>query len=397
MGGPGKLLRRAIGYFPSGWGRAISWARLTARSPTAVLVMVTLTALSSAGGVWATPPTPEPGGSTIPIPPPVPPTPAPPTSEPTSPSTPEEIGSGFQVGILRLSPATTVLTLDGRRVEVSGGPIVVKVDSTGRQTIDLPIALPTGAKLGVFQDSISGMEWRPGPLDGMTGTLILPVAGAEASFVVFLEEVRGSGQRMEGVITKVELIMAPVSKGPGWFIIDGEVSFTAELSQLPRVVSIAVQRIDEANPELLSSLEETAGASQIRVDEVAYAVRLGVQLNGDEPDSMVRTVSINMTVASKWADRWPEGAVRIARIGDSGGAQILDTISTNTDALGKAGFLAVSPMGFSTFALVALKATTEGAQDGSFNWPLWLGVALASAALTLAGGLTILRFRAKLR
>lgn len=289
----------------------------------------------------------------------------------------------------------TVLTLDGRRVEVSGGPIVVKVDSAGRQTIELPIALPPGAELSEFQDSSSGMEWRPSPPGGMSGILILPVVGEEASFVVFLEEVRGTGQRMQGAISRVELIMDPVSKGPGW-VIDGEVSFTAELGRLPRVVSITVQGVDEANSELLSSLEETAGDSQIRVDEVAYAVRLEVHLNSDEPHSLVRTVSINMTVASRWVDRRPEGVVRIARISDSGQAQLLDTISTGTDALGRAGFLAVSPMGFSTFALVALKATTEGAQDSSFNWPLWFGVALASATVTLAGGLIILRFRAKM-
>jgi hypothetical protein len=288
-----------------------------------------------------------------------------------------------------------VLTLDGRRVEVSGGPAFVKVDAMGRQSVELPIALPIGAELGEFQDPSSGIEWRPGPKGKMDGALIFAVAGEEASFVLFLEEVHGTGQSMEGIISRVELVMGPVSRGLGWFI-DGEVGFTAELSRLPRAVSISLQEIDRASSELLASLEEEASVSQTLVAEVAYAVSLEVLLTDTQAETLIRTVSINMMVAETWVGNWPEGAVRIARIGGNGQGQFLDTISIETAVPGRAAFLAVSPDGFSTFALVALEAAHEEALDSSSNWPLWLGVALALFIVTLAGGVIILRFGIKI-
>jgi len=395
MDGHEAFLRRAVGHTLSVRGRAVSTARMMAPLLGVVLVVASLVALSSVRGAWATPLPPEGGGSTIPIPPPVPPTPVLSTSDSTSPSTPEDIGAGFQLWILGLGPATTVLTLDGRRVEVSEGPVVVRVDSRGRQSVELPIALPIGAELGEFQDPSSGIEWRPGPKGKMDGTLIFPVAGEEASFVLFLEEIHGTGQSMEGAISRVELVMDPVSRGAGWFI-DGEVGFTAELSRLPRVVSISVQKVDGASSELLATLEEEAGVSQTLVAEVAFAVSLEVQLTDTQAEVLIRIVSINMVVAETWARNWQAGAIRIARIGGSGQARFLDTISIETAVPGRAAFLAVSPDGFSTFALVALEAAHEKALDSSSSWPLWLGVALASFILVLAGGLIILRFGVKM-
>ena len=395
MDGHQVFLRRAVRHTLSVRRRAVSKAWLMGPLLGVVLVMASLVALSSVRGVWATPAPPKDGGSTIPIPPPVPPTPVLSTSDSTSASTPDDIGTGFQLGILGLGLATTVLTLDGRRVEVSGGPAFVKVDAMGRQSVELPIALPIGAELGEFQDPSSGIEWRPGPKGKMDGALIFALAGEEASFVLFLEEVHGTGQSMEGIISRVELVMGPVSRGLGWFI-DGEVGFTAELSRLPRAVSISLQEIDRASSELLASLEEEASVSQTLVAEVAYAVSLEVLLTDTQAETLIRTVSINMMVAETWVGNWPEGAVRIARIGGNGQAQFLDTISIETAVPGRAAFLAVSPDGFSTFALVALEAAHEEALDSSSNWPLWLGVALALFIVTLSGGVIILRFGIKM-
>ncbi|MFQ5933780.1 MAG: hypothetical protein ACE5KI_03980 [Dehalococcoidia bacterium] len=357
----------------------MSKAWLMVLALAAVLVTTFLVSMNSSL-TWAAPFTDD-GGSTIPVPPPEPPSP----------------GSGsndsFFLEELRFDPDSTMLTVDGRPVEASDSPPILLLDPSGKQTIQLPLALPLEAELDEFQDTSSGIQWQPGPTGSYCGTLIISLIDERASLILFLEEVLGDGYRMVGVISGVDLILDPI---PVSFqqAVEGEVRFAAELRRLPREVALGLEEVDPKDPDLLSALEKGAGSFQLQIADVAYAFKLEVVLTGDQVPSMIKTVSINMQVAESWAERWPEEATRIVRVDSLGRTGFLDTISVPSDSPGQASFVATSPEGFSTFALAALEgAAFESSAEDSFL-ALWLGVALGSvAALTLTGVLIILRLR----
>ncbi|MFQ5873761.1 MAG: hypothetical protein ACE5JL_08160 [Dehalococcoidia bacterium] len=362
--------------------------------PLLVFLVAGILAAGEAPKAWAVPVADD-GGSTIPIPPPEPPTPVPSDTDSNSPSISGVADGGFSLERLQFSPSVRMRTVDGRRVEALESAFVVGLDPSGMQTIALPVALPAGAELDELRDLASGIEWEPGPAGSMRGILLLPLGGEEAILAISLEQVRGSGRRMEGVISGVELVLAPGSTGPE-LPLEGEVRLTAELRRLPRNIDVSVKEVEAADPELMSSLDAAAAASQVLVGEVAYAVTVEVLSGDDEAESIVGTVSVEMRVAESWADRWPEGAVRIVKVNGQGEAGILQTTSLGVDGLGRAGYLATSQEGFSTFALAALQDSSQVAQGRGSSSLLWLGVALGSVAvLTMAGVLIILRFRVK--
>ncbi len=363
----------------------------------AVTVVAGSMASTHAEKLWAAPLMDDHGGgSTIPIPPPEPPEPVTPTADSTSPSSSEETEYHVLLEGLQLSPNTTALTLDGRQAEISELPFTVRLDSLGRQVIEMPVSLPSGAELGELLDPISGIEWRPGPPGSKSGSLFLPVTGKGGSLVLFLVEVQGIAQNIVGVISHVTLIVDSGTTSIE-LPLDGEAKILAELDHLPKVVAVNIRAIKASSPNLLALLEVAAGALQYRVAEVAYGLELEVKVDGAEARSLVGPATIIMSVASNWAEGWPDDAVRIARVSDSRQVAILDTIAIGSQAPGKASFQAASPEGFSTFVLIALATLPTNSNGGpASSSGLWLGIGLGSAAaLALAGVLISLRFRAR--
>ena len=343
------------------------------------LVSVGIASIYVGGQGWAEPGTGE-GGSTIPIPPPMPPTPA-------------SSADGFLLEKHWLSAAVALHTVDGGRIQLSEGQLMVKRHPSGKQIISLPIALPPGTQLGFFHDPGSGIEWQPGPEGSMRGILTLPVEGAAARLVLQVEETQGNGERMEGVIARVQLMIGPIVTAPE-SAVNGEVSFAADLEQFPGEAVLTTESIDGTDPGLVASLTTAAAESGARIGDVAYGVKIEVILVTDIPQSEVRPVNVVMKVARSWADSWPEDAIRIGHLKDGGPVAFLATQPVDSDDLGRAAFQAISSEGFSTFALVALEMLPEGTQNGFPGWPGWLGIGLGSAVmLTSLVALVFLQLR----
>lgn len=339
-------------------------------------------------------PFPDNGGSTIPIPPPEPPTPIS-TELAQESSTETESETELVLGGIDLSSTAVIRTIDGQELQLLDSALQVETDSSGRQTILLPVSLPSGAELDSFVDPASGIEWTTGPSGSNSGTLVLTLESENATLVLSVTNIEGGEQGVIGKITSVELIIDPLSGGSG-LPLDGLVMFSAELSQLPEEISIDIVESTEPDSTTLALFEEAAVAFDSQLADIAYVLSVEVALTGDQSSARVETVTVSMSVDESWAELWPQGSITVVRVSDEGKSTVLDTVRVGSTSEGRAKFVAISPEGFSTFALVALVGIPSGSDSGLS--PTALGVAIAFAAVigvTLIGVLGVLKLRAK--
>lgn len=382
---------------PKGRGDAGA-LRTTARTAWRPLGALLILGLSSALAVGSPMPivATADGGSTIPIPPPAAPTPqtVTPGAIPTRTAVPTQEPTALDLTNLQLGPGAAAISLQGTDVPLTGDPIRVETDAQGKQRVMLPLDPSVLRYPMSLVDPGSGVSWRylgPGatarlPLGG--GILTIPLVGARVRGTLSVETgplVR-DGQDTDTYATVVGVVLeANTKEMEGTNIGELGVRLSMGLEKIPDSLAMDIRDV-APNPRVVASISRAAEVSELGVASVAYAVEVDLQL-----EAGITSPTIELVAAEQWADTWPSDRIGIARVSAEGVGSLLETTLLDGESGTGVRFMAASPEGYSTFALVALGALTTGVEESPGpTWSTWPGVGLALVALAGLGAGTYL-------
>jgi len=130
------------------------------------------------------------------------------------------------------------------------------------------------------------------------------------------------------------------------------VSFTAEMNNYNPALGITTSIYEQPGPDVREAFVLAAQDEGSEISSIAYAVYfIKTNLSGDD---RIRNATLRLTVSEDWVNaNGGVKAIRIFRLGDDGNRSVLETTYE-----GKEGemmvFTAISPSGFSAFALGAV-------------------------------------------
>ena len=326
------------------------------------------------------------GGSTIPIPPPDRPTPEHPTQTPPETAVPITNQVRLDLTNLSLSPTTSVQTMEGALIRVSGSGIRIEADSSGAQRAIFPFALTTGQAVTSFHDTDSGLVWLAASSRAEGGALEIPLTTGRVpgGLTMKLGALQGNGQEAWAPILRAALRVGPVELESGRQQ-SNAAQLWADFHRLPPEIVLDVQEV-ALSSGLLSSLDEAVRASNMGIASIAFAVEVEADLSDE-----VSMAVMEMRVDNEWARGWGPDRMSIVRISTEDGARVLETTTEGEDQLARAGYTAQSPGGFSTFVLVALGELTSEESGSALSRAQWLGVGLGAIAMAgLAAGAFLL-------
>jgi hypothetical protein len=155
-----------------------------------------------------------------------------------------------------------------------------------------------------------------------------------------------------GVLTGT-VTEADVSTAPAYAHTDAgnvSVAVTTRVTGVPdnAVLSIAVPQ--SVNRDMVDVLRSAAESASGELTGIAYSASV---------DTINLTVAgpatVTMTIPPEWVNAYGGiSAIKIARLGDDGTAELLVTNYAGTDPVGNLVFAGISPKGFSTFGLVSV-------------------------------------------
>ena len=158
--------------------------------------------------------------------------------------------------------------------------------------------------------------------------------------------INGTGTVRNVSLASSTPVNAPVGTG------NVSVSFTAEMNNYNPALGITTSIYEQPSPEAREAFILAAQDEGSEITGIAYAVYFTkTNLTGDDE---IRNATLRLTVSPEWvAANGGAEAIRIFRRGDDGSHQVLETTYVGIEN-GMMVFTAVSPDGFSAFALGAM-------------------------------------------
>jgi uncharacterized cupredoxin-like copper-binding protein len=135
-------------------------------------------------------------------------------------------------------------------------------------------------------------------------------------------------------------------------------SFGADLTRLPEAASVSITPKKTIDMVSYAGFEALAQITSKSISDVAVAVE--VKRSNLENGVDLGSATVQLAVGSEWVVKnGGADSIWIARQSDTGEQEFLATVLTGTDAEGRMNFKAISPNGFSVFALLALTEATD--------------------------------------
>ncbi len=173
-----------------------------------------------------------------------------------------------------------------------------------------------------------------------------------------------AGNVTTGNVTGVLLESAPVTTDLGGDLGNVSVGFNASMNGYNPDLGITTSIYDRPSDEAATSFTLAAANDGLEITSTAYAVYF-TKTNLGANDTISNAV-LRMTVSPDWVNaNGGIGAIRVFRQSDDGDTEVLATTYIGLDGNGMMVFEAVSPSGFSAFAVVATKAVSTPTQSTS--------------------------------
>ncbi|WP_301665156.1 right-handed parallel beta-helix repeat-containing protein [Methanoculleus frigidifontis] len=189
------------------------------------------------------------------------------------------------------------------------------------------------------------------------------LTGGNMNVTIRTDGLTTAGNVSVGNVTGVLLESSPVSTDLG-DLGNVSVNFNASMNGYNPDLGITTAIYDRPSDEAATSFTLAAADDGLSVTSTAYAVYF-TKTNLTENDT-IRDAVLRMTVAPDWVNaNGGTDAIRIFRQGDDGDTEALATTYLGIDADGMMVFEAVSPRGFSAFAVIAAKAVVTPAPTPS--------------------------------
>lgn len=252
-----------------------------------------------------------------------------------------------------ITAATTVAVDEGgNTLSLTGDTVASKVVE-GELLIEIPVALAEGKGLDTFSDATSGVTVRDNvieiPVRDVEGNVQMKLVAETDGFV-------GTGTTVVAKVTKLTLVTeeqeVDLSKDDPTL---GRMAFTveADLKALPKGARLTL------TPKKALPLHATAGFELLARNEGLTIADVGAVLEIERENlenvTQVGTVTIRMKVGRAWVEaHGGNKRIRMCHLADEGTREWLETGYVGDDAQGRMIFEAVSPKGFSLFALLAL-------------------------------------------
>jgi len=342
-------------------------------------------------------PTPEPPPTATPAPTPVvtpttvptqaptsPPSPTPPsTSPPTRPPSPTPQPTAPPLLGITLSQQTTALASDGAPLTLVSGKTVAIATSGSGQAIQFPVRLAAGQRLGSFSDPQSGLQATFSP-SGDQGTVIIPltIQGLPARMRIEVGAGSVQGELVTTPVRRVLLEAGPVAIAAGPEP-EAALEVVATLRQVPEAVAIEVRPVSVGG-QIEAAGRSAAERAGLAIEAMAYSVE--IRPGGG---TTVSSGTLVFTVTRDWLAQWPENSLRVLRIDGQGRASFLSVDQSGATGADKVRLQAESPEGFSTFAVVAVKAKVKVEAGGGSG--MIIAVAGVAVAVVVVGGFFLLR------
>ena len=260
---------------------------------------------------------------------------------------------------IELPTDTTINADTTTATDEDGNPLTLTDDTVSSDVVDgqlvitIPVQLAQGKGLDSFSDATSGIVVED-------GTIEMPIKDAEGNVTMTLiaetDGFTGTGDTATANVTKLTLVTEEQeidlsSDDPNV----GTMAFSieAELNTLPEGAKLTFTPKKTLSPDALAGFELVARGDGLTVNDVGAAIEITRENLENVTD--VGTVTITMKVGRAWVEA--QGGVdniRMARLADDGTREWLETTYIGDDDQGRMIFEAISPNGFSIFALMGL-------------------------------------------
>jgi hypothetical protein len=299
-------------------------------------------------------------------------TPAP-IATPAPPEPPTATETFILPAFLSLSSRASGVDDQGKQVTITEAPVQITQLQGDVTFISLPVAIPTGSSLESFLDPETGIS-----VDRREGKTVIsiPVKDQEGrtllTITVIVKELAGTGSDVQAIVLRMELQTTEQSLDLSEADPDvGTVaaSISSEITRIPDSASISVTVSKEPTPEAQTAFLLAAEEAGTSIKDIAFTI--SVEKSNLQEGTDLKQSFITMKVEKAWTERVGIDNIRIIRVGDDGGREILQTSFLGFDDQGRATFRGFSPRGFSVFGLAALDAPPQGtiqALIGAFGY-----------------------------
>ena len=162
-----------------------------------------------------------------------------------------------------------------------------------------------------------------------------------------------TGDVSTGNVTGVQLESSPIRADLGSDIGNVSVGFNASMNSYNPDLGITTAIYDQPSGDAAKSFTLSAAKDGLAITSTAYAV----YFTKTNPTENISNAVLQMTVSPAWVNaNGGRDAIRVFRQDDDGNAKVLPTTYLGLDADDMMVFEAISPGGFSSFAVVAIKA-----------------------------------------
>lgn len=167
-----------------------------------------------------------------------------------------------------------------------------------------------------------------------------------------------------GNVTGVNLSSDPLTSDIGGNVGNASFSFNASMPRYNPDAVIETSLYEKPSDHAATQFSLTASKNGLNIDSTAYSVYI-TKTNLTANDTISNAV-LRFTAGEAWVNaNGGKDAIRVIREADNGTCQFLETTYIGTDGKGNMIFEAISPDGFSAFAMVAVSAVPSPAPGPS--------------------------------